>query len=97
MNQTFNSSEPIASNFQVRGVTYQKDGMKVPSKEAIFALLGADNLTRTKGQDHECHTSLTPDSYLNKLRVACKKKGIQTPFVYVKSCLSLSLLILISH
>ena len=60
---------------------YSQDGLKVPSEEAIFALLGADGLTRGKGDSHDCHTGLSKDSFLNKLRVSCKTKVMDTPFL----------------
>ena len=35
---------------------YSQDGLKVPSEESIFALLGADSLTQVKGDSHDCHS-----------------------------------------
>ena len=60
---------------------YSQYRLKVQSEEAIFSLLGADNLTRGKGDSHDCHTGLSKDIFVNKLRVSCKTKVMDTPFL----------------
>ena len=60
---------------------YSQYRLKVQSEEAIFSLLGADSLTRVKGDSHDCHRVLSKDIFLNKLLVSYKTKVMDTPFL----------------
>lgn len=70
--------------FQVRGPSYLADGIKIPSDETMFALLGADSVLKAKKQDYrECDVSKAKYSYLNNLRAASTKVGMKAPFLIV--------------
>lgn len=81
-------SEPLASNFQVRGPTYLQDGEKIPSNEAIFALLGCDSIVRRKNDNNELKVNLSsrPDSFVGRFQTICHEIGFQAPFLYVSIC-----------
>lgn len=77
-------SEPLASNFYVRGPTYLQDGEKIPSQEAIFAVIGTDSIMRPKDRIHELKMNLSakPDSFVRRFQKACYDFGFQAPFMY---------------
>jgi hypothetical protein len=81
-------SEPLASNFHVRGPTYLQDGEKIPSQHAIFALLGCDSILRPKNGNNEpkMNISSRPDSFVGRFQKACHELGFQAPFMYVSIC-----------
>jgi hypothetical protein len=60
-----------------------KDGKKVPSGETMFALLGADNIMKSKaGDKYTAHdVSKAPDSYLSRINSASKYLGLKAPFL----------------
>eukprot|EP00559_Dactyliosolen_fragilissimus_P003885 CAMPEP_0184874122 /NCGR_PEP_ID=MMETSP0580-20130426/42220_1 /TAXON_ID=1118495 /ORGANISM="Dactyliosolen fragilissimus" /LENGTH=528 /DNA_ID=CAMNT_0027377097 /DNA_START=33 /DNA_END=1616 /DNA_ORIENTATION=+ len=74
-------SEPMASNYSVRGPCYMRDNLKVKSEEALFSLIGCDNLVYKKKTMKSHHVCSSNDSYLNRLRGVCTKVGIKTPFL----------------
>lgn len=81
-------SEPLARTFMVRGPTYTTDGgVKIPSAESLFALLGVDNVLREDLKREPAsashHYSSRPNSYLARLRASCDSAHIETPFLLV--------------
>jgi len=74
-------SEPIASGFHIRGPTYLEDAVKIPSRETLFSVLGANNVLRRKAESSgPSHGRL---DFLNKLRSTCLESSVHVPFILV--------------
>ena len=60
-----------------------KDGQKVPSGEAMFSLLGADNIMKKKSDSNYRAEDVfkSSNSYLAKLSSASKVLGLKAPFL----------------
>ncbi len=68
----------------MRGPTYAADGIKIPSDETIFALLGADSVLKAKQQDYrECDVSKSKVSFYNNLKATSTRLGMKAPFLIV--------------
>lgn len=57
------------------------DSEKIPSKEAMFSILGANNVLRRKVEAFG--PSNGRDDFLNKFRIACEKANVHMPFILV--------------
>ena len=74
-------SEPSASTMKVRGSTYAQDGIKVPSEESMFAVLGVDNYVNEKGSGGVRINSGT-DSFMERWKNVCVEVGLESvPFL----------------
>jgi hypothetical protein len=79
-------SEPSSTTMKVRGVTYAQDGVKVPSEESMFAVLGVDNFVNEKGSgsgsgDGGMKKSGT-DSFMERWKNVCEEVGLESvPFL----------------
>jgi len=74
-------SEPIASDFRVRGPTYITDSEKIPSRETMFSILGANNVLRRKSEPHG--PSNGSEHFLTNFRAACQQASFNTPFILI--------------
>jgi len=75
-------SEPVATDFLVRGPTYMEDSEKVVSREAVFSILGANNILNRKVEEVS-HSFRGPDDFVKRFRQTCKQEGVQTPFILI--------------
>mmetsp|Transcript_29608 Transcript_29608/g.45814 ORF Transcript_29608/g.45814 Transcript_29608/m.45814 type:complete len:784 (+) Transcript_29608:17-2368(+) len=76
-------SEPHASTMKVRGPTYAQDGVKIPSEESMFAVLGVDNFVREKsGGEEDCRSGTS--SFRERWKSVCEDVGVESvPFLLV--------------
>jgi len=79
-------SEPLGSDFQVRGETYTNDHIKIESDVPMFALLGVDHLRNGNEQKKGnlmLNSCSRPLSYYERLKKKCHDVGIVAPFLLV--------------
>jgi len=92
-------SEPHASTIKVRGPTYAKDGVKIPSEESMFAVLGVDNFVKKEeskerrksgGEAYEHLEGEEDDcrsgtgSFMERWKSVCEEVGLESvPFLLV--------------
>jgi len=77
-------SEPHASTKKVRGATYAQDGIKVDSDESIFSILGVDSFVNGGSEtSSSSSSSWGTQHYLSRWKMACKKVGINQPFMLI--------------
>jgi hypothetical protein len=78
-------SEPSSTTMKVRGVTYAQDGIKVPSEESMFAVLGVDNFVNEKGSGSGSGDGMKKsgtDSFMERWKNVCKEVGLESvPFL----------------
>ena len=79
-------SEPSSTTMKVRGVTYTQDGIKVPSEESMFAVLGVDNYVNEKGGGSGSGGGMKKnsgtDSFMERWKDVCKEVGLESvPFL----------------
>jgi len=75
-------SEPVATDFLIRGPSYMENSEKVVSREAVFSILGANNILNRKVETIG-HVRTGPDDFVKKFRLACSQAGVQTPFLLI--------------
>lgn len=63
-----------------RGPSYMENSEKVVSREAVFSILGANNILNRKVETIG-HVRTGPDDFVKKFRLACSQAGVQTPFL----------------
>jgi len=66
---------------KVRGPTYAQDGVKIPSEESMFAVLGVDNFVREKsGGEEDCRSGTS--SFRERWKSVCEDVGVESvPFL----------------
>lgn len=76
-------SEPSSTTMKVRGSTYTQDGIKVPSEESMFAVLGVDNFVNEKGSGGSGGMKKSgTDSFMERWKNVCKEVGLESvPFL----------------
>jgi hypothetical protein len=77
-------SEPSSTTMKVRGVTYAQDGIKVPSEESMFAVLGVDNFVNEKGSGSGggVMKKSGTDSFMERWKNVCEEVGLESvPFL----------------
>ncbi len=75
-------SEPSSTTMKVRGVTYAQDGIKVPSEESMFAVLGVDNFVNEKGGSGSGMKKSGTDSFMERWKNVCEEVGLESvPFL----------------
>jgi len=76
-------AEPMGNTFMVRGKDYLRNKVKVPSNDSLFSLLAVENIPKHKKKGNRHNISRHSSSYVQKLRMACKRNDIIPPFILV--------------
>ena len=75
-------SEPHASTMKIRGPTYAKDGVKIPSEESMFTILGVDNFIKENGGEGEDGCRSGTSCFRERWRRICEDVGVESvPFL----------------